>query len=329
MKFKVCVIGCGAIAFSMHGPAYLRCRRENPALVFSGCCDIDEAKAENFKVQFGFESAYTNMDTMLDEQKPDAVCLISPVQFTVELAAKILDRGIPLLLEKPPGRVKEETLRLMEAAEKKNVPNMVAFNRRYSPLVRKLKERLDLSFSPEAIQSIQYDMFRINRLDEDFSTTAIHAIDAAKFIAGSDFQTIQFSYREFPALGKNVADVTMHCIMKSGTVVKINICPVTGINMERAVVNLHDHSSFLDFLGTELYPSGRLVLVYKNNITADISGDLTDGKEPFEREGFYFENKHFFDSVMAGHKPAGDLRTTLQTVEAGDCIRNRRPYFED
>ncbi|MDR0474766.1 MAG: Gfo/Idh/MocA family oxidoreductase [Treponema sp.] len=326
--FKICVIGCGAIANAMHGPAYVKIRAETPIFVFSGCCDIDAAKAESFKAKFGFEAAYTRMDEMLDAQKPDAVCLISPVNLTAALAQKILDRGIPLLLEKPPGRTKEETLRLIETAEKKNVPNMAAFNRRYAPLVRKLKETLDLNFSPQAVQSIQYDMFRINRLDEDFSTTAIHAIDTARFIAGSDYQTIHFTYRDFPSIGKNTADITMHCTMKSGAVVKINICPVTGINMERAVVNLHDHTFFLDYLGTELNPAGRLVMIQKNKIMLDINGGLTtDGKEPFEREGFYQENKQFFSSVMAGIKPGGDLKSSLQSVEASDCIRSRLEWL--
>ena len=60
-------------------------------------------------------------------------------------------------------------------------------------------------------------------------------------------------------------------------------------------------------------------------ITLDITGGLTgDGKEPFEREGFFHENKVFFDSIRAGVRPPGDLQTTLQSVQAAECIRMRR-----
>jgi len=327
-KFKICIIGCGAIANSMHGPALLKYQSENPDIILCGCCDIDAARAEMFKEKFKFQISYTCFETMLAEMSLDAVCLISPVELTASLAEKILRKGIPLLLEKPPGRTKEETLCLIKAAEEKNVPHMVAFNRRYASLIRKLKEIIKADFSPNAVQSIQYDMFRVNRLDEDFSTTAIHAIDTAKFIAGSDYKTIHFTYRDYPEIGKNVSDVHMECTMESGTIVKINICPVTGINMERAVVNFHDHTIFLDYLGTELIPAGRLLMLQKNKIVLDISGNETkDGKEQFEREGFYYVNKHFFDSVRNGVNPSGDLKSTLQSVEIADYIRKRITEF--
>ena len=39
--------------------------------------------------------------------------------------------------------------------------------------------------------------------------------------------------------------------------------------------------------------------------------------------GFYYENFCFFEDIKAGRKPAGDLRSALQSVEIADCIRNR------
>jgi len=333
---RICVIGCGAIANSMHGPSYKKYKMENPKVIFAGCCDIDNNKARDFKTKFGFNEAYTSIDRMLIEQKPDAVCLITPVDLTAGIAEKILNLGIPLLMEKPPGRIKEETQRLIDAADAKNVPHMVAFNRRFAPLIRKLKEILDNDFPYQSIQCIQYDMFRINRLDDDFSTTAIHAVDAAKFIAASDYKKVNFTYRNFPKLGKNITDVYMECEMENKIVIKINICPVTGINMEKATVNLFDHTIFLDYLGalnvpdktgyidTLLNPEGRLTLVQKNKIIKNITcSELTDGNEPYETEGFYLENKLFFDSILSGKKPSCDLRSTLQSVEIADYIRNR------
>lgn len=328
MSFKICVIGCGSIANLMHGPSWQKYKIENHDVVLAGCCDIDESKAVAFKEKFAFLKHYTDMDEMLVQEKPDAVCLISPVHMTAALAGRILEMELPLLLEKPPGRTKEEVMQLIEIAERRNVPHRVAFNRRYAPLIRKLRELLGTDFKSEYIQSLQYDMFRINRLDEDFSTTAIHAIDAVRFITDSDYQSIHFTYREFPELGMNVADIHMLCKMKSGTVVKINICPVTGINMERAVINLYNNTFFLDFMGNEINPAGRLVMVQKNKNTLDITGkDMVDGVELFEKDGFYHENQSFFNDIRAGRKPSGDLKSTLQSVEVADCIRKRLPEY--
>lgn len=328
MSFKVCTIGCGSIANLMHGPAYLKYGAENRDVVFAGCCDVEEARAVSFKDKFGFLSYYTDIDEMLLRQKPDAVCLISPVHMTAMLAVKVLEKGIPLLLEKPPGRTKEEVLQLIEIADRKKVPNRVAFNRRYAPLIRKLRELLDTNFASEDIQSLQYDMFRINRLDDDFSTTAIHAIDAVRFIAGSDFKHVRFVYHEYPQLGINVADIHMLCTMNSGAVIQLNICPVTGIGVERAVINLYDNTFLLDFMGNEFNPSGRLTLVQKNKIVRDYTGnDMTDSKEMYERDGFYHENRSFFDDIRMGRVPSGDLKSALQSVEVADCIRKRMPEY--
>ena len=322
-KTRICVVGCGAIANYMHGPSYLKCRAENTDIVLAGCCDTDETKAASFRKNFDFEKAYTDMEGMFKAEKPDALFLLSPVDSTFKLAGKILDMGLPLALEKPPGKTGEETLGLIRKAEKGNVPNMVLFNRRYSPLIRTLRELLD-GFKTEEIQLIQYDMFRINRLDDDFATTAIHAVDAVKFISGSDYQEINFSYRDYPELGKNIADVSMFFTMKSGATGNINICPVTGINMERVTVNLLNHIFILEYPGTALSPSGRLVVINNNEITAEYNGkSMKDGDKPFEREGFFFENKHFLDMVMQGVKPSGDLASALQSVEVSECIRKR------
>ncbi|MCL2461939.1 MAG: Gfo/Idh/MocA family oxidoreductase [Defluviitaleaceae bacterium] len=322
MSFKICVIGCGWVADAMHGPAYARYKSENPGTVLAGCCDTNAERAGAFKNKYGFLSAYADMKEMLAKEKPDAVCLNAPVHLTASLAAEILETGVPLLLEKPPGRTKEEVARLMEIAERKNVPHRVAFNRRYSPLVRKTKEILD--GIDGKIQGLQYDMYRVGRADADFSTTAIHAIDTARHIAGSDYANIQFAYRDYPELGENVADIRMLCTMKNGAAVSINICPVTGIDIERAAINLPDTSCFLDFLGNPLNPSGRLTMVTKNAIALDIEGkDAGDGAERYERDGFWNEDKTFFDDIQAGRKPDGGLASALQSVEAAESVRNR------
>ena len=312
MPLTICTVGCGYIARAMHGPSYLKYQAEHSGAVFAGCCDIDINKAESFKSQFNFCKAYDDMDEMIRKEKPDVICLLSPVELTASLAADILRQGIPLLLEKPPGRTREEIALLIDLSNKKSVPNRVAFNLRYAPLVIELKALLGAERAPDRIRSVQYDMYRVNRTDEDFSTTAIHAIDAARFIASSDFSRVSFTYRE-------ATDIHMACEMQSGAVVNINICPVTGMIKEAATVICRDKTYFLDLLGNPLNPAGRLTAIEKNVITVDISGDA----ELFVREGFYNENKTFFDDIIAGRQPAGGVDTAFQSVALAECVRER------
>jgi len=322
MSFNVCVIGCGWVADAMHGPAYLKYCGENKEIKFTGCCDIDDAKAQAFRAKYGFTKAYTDWNEMLSTEKPDAVCLLVPVQFLAPIAEKILGCGIPLLLEKPPGRTKEEVLHLIEIAEKNNVPNMVAFNRRYAPLIRKTRELIEAGGS---LQSISYKMLRSGRYDDDFSATAVHAIDAVRYISGSDYNNIRVIYRKYSAVEKDLTDFHLSCIMENGTAAHISISPLTGINKEGAVACLRDRTVILDYLGNPINPEGRLTHLCENKIMLDVTGaDMLDGVEPFEREGFYFENKLFFDSIIAGKKPSGNLQDSLQSVIISDSIRNRK-----
>jgi myo-inositol 2-dehydrogenase/D-chiro-inositol 1-dehydrogenase len=133
MSFKVCIVGCGNIANSVHGPSYKKYAETHEGISLAACCDIDDEKSRAFQNRFAFERQYTDIKQMLSAEIPDAVCLTSPPHLTSQLAVSILEQGYPLLMEKPPGRNREETLAIINAAEKGGVPNQVAFNRRYMP----------------------------------------------------------------------------------------------------------------------------------------------------------------------------------------------------
>jgi len=250
--------------------------------------------------------------------------LTPPAQITT-IAEKILSSGVPLLMEKPPGETKNDTLRLIEAAEKSGALHLVAFNRRYSPLIIKMHEvSASLIEESGSMQSLQYNMFRIRRTEADFSVTAIHAVDTVRYICDSDYKTLSFNYRPYQKLGEGVSDIHLNGVMNNGTVVTLNICPVAGINSESAVMHFHNHSIYTDHIGTALYPDGRFMHVHNNNIVSNITyADIPDGTERFEREGFYYENKLFFNAVLTGNTPPGSLTSALQSVEIADCIRRR------
>ena len=176
------------MAKRVHCPSYVKYRDENPDTVLAACCDLNEESAETIRRDFGFEKAYTDYKKMLENEKPDAVCLIVPVRFTAEIAENVMNMGFNILMEKPPGINKAETEKLICAAKKSGVINMVAFNRRHTPLMIKLKELL----KGEEIHNINCDLFRVARKESHFYTTAIHCIDAIKYIAGADYKKVSF-----------------------------------------------------------------------------------------------------------------------------------------
>jgi len=329
MTFKICLIGCGQIATGYHGPACQRYAAQHADVTLAACCDIDPGKAAEFRDRFGFQRFYQDYIAMLDKERPDAVCLLVPPDQTSVMSCVILEKGYPLLTEKPPGRTVKDIDRMITAARQKNSPNQVAFNRRYTPLLRTLKDYLGRHFQPGELQHIRYDFLRVNRRDADFSTTAIHGIDAARYLIGSDYQQIRFHYQEFPDLGPSVANILMDCTFVSGATGQLNFCPVAGVVVERATVHACNHTFMLNLpIWNAFDAPGRLVHLEKGKVVLDATGPQVSGSdEEFILNGFYGENVSFFDDIRLGKRPEGSLETGRQSVEIADFIRERKTEY--
>jgi predicted dehydrogenase len=331
---KLCMVGCGEHAFSSHGPAQARYAAAHHGLEPVGCCDVDRARAERYRERFGFARSYTDAFDMLDAERPDAVALVVPVSLTCQLGSRILERGFPLLLEKPPGETVAEVDRLAAAAraggrDGRDVPHQVAFNRRYIPLVAALRRRLDALEPDSPIQHIRYEMVRVNRRDPDFSTTAVHAIDAVRFIAVADFAEIRFRYQDLPAFGSGVANIFMDAVMSSGATAHLSFCPVAGVVVERAELHARDHTFFLDIpMWSAFDAPGRLLHIERARVVEDLRGPTSgDGAAMFEQCGFYGEYEAFFDAIAEGRQPEPGLSATRQSVEVAEAMRARRSEF--
>jgi len=321
MPLKICVIGCGWMARAGHGPSYRHYLTHYPDTQLSACCDVDAGRAEGFRADFGFSNAYTDWRDMLRVEKPDAVCLLVNVEYICEMSCEILGMGIPLLLEKPPGLDAAETSRMAEAAASKNVPHAVAFNRRSAPLVNVLRDKLASLSLP--VQRIYYELLRIGRRDPDFSTTAIHGIDALRHITGADYKHIAFTYQELPELGSGVCNIAAECVLTSGAQASLLFSPVTGLVSEGARVLLHDHCFELSIAGG---PGGTPGFV-RHHHAKEFCETPGDGSEFYISNGFYDENRDFLEDIRAGRMPKHTLDTAIQSVAVAECIRKREKEY--
>jgi myo-inositol 2-dehydrogenase / D-chiro-inositol 1-dehydrogenase len=321
---KLCQIGCGEHARVAHGPSQARCVRERRDLVLGACCDVERERAEAFRREFGHARAFTDVAAMLEAERPDAVVAVVPIERTADVGVLVLERGIALLLEKPPGATVAEVDRLIAAAERDGRPvlHQVAFNRRFAPLVRELRRRIEAG---PRLQHLHYEMTRVERRDPDFSTTAIHGLDAVRYLAGADYAQARFRYRELPELGPGVADIFVDAVMTTGATAHLAFCPVAGALVERATAHAHGHTLFANvpMWGGPDSP-GRLWHFVGGTLAADLSGDqVGDGPALFELGGFYGETAAFLDALAQGRPPSPSLRDSRQSVEIAQRVRER------
>ncbi len=321
------MIGCGSFARQFHGPAQQRCAAQDPTLELAACCDVDENRARDYGSAFGYARHYTDLLAMLAAERPDAVVLAVPPGITSVAASLVLARGFPLLLEKPPGISPGELGTLIEAADKGRARAQVGFNRRYMPVMRRAREILDGEFATTPVGRIDYEMLRFNRWDSDFSTTAVHAIDAVRFLAGSPFCTARLAYQPLTHEGREAADISLEVECVSGTRVRVGIQPVAGCNSESVKIHAVGQSLTIRIP----YPGktmgdGRLEHWRGDELMTSFSDA---GGDALEKMGIVDETKAFLAAVRSGAEPSPGLKDCRQQVALMETIRLRRTVPAD
>lgn len=86
---------------------------------------------------------YTDADEMLDKEKLDGVLIGTRCHLHSIMGIKVLERDIPLFIEKPVATTMADLIALRDAAAKSKSEVVVSFPLRATPLVQKAKEIVD------------------------------------------------------------------------------------------------------------------------------------------------------------------------------------------
>lgn len=321
---KLCLIGCGTHSGFFHGPSLKRYSQGHPDTVLAACCDINEGAATGYAQDNDFLASYTDYKTMLAMEKPDLVDIILPVHLTESVTLDVVNMGFPCLVEKPPAMDPEGVRRIIDAADNAKVQVRVAFNRRFIPLTQALINML-AGHPEDKIQFISYDMHRVHRGGEDFSTTALHGIDLVRFVAQADYADIRFVYNP---IGSDTKNIHLHGAMANGIIASLNFLPDTGLAMERLCMHTARHSYFLDI--PVLKEDKGILSVFENNkLFSRDSGDTpASGQDYGTLGGFYDEIASFIDLIRMGATDnVSNIRQSLQSVEIACCVRDQALHY--
>jgi predicted dehydrogenase len=139
---KVAVIGAGNIA-----EKHLEVLRAFSDVELAAICSRGNPRINALAEKFGIRDKFTDYRIMLDTVFADAVLVLVSAMQIVPVAAECLKRGIPTLLEKPPGLSANEAESLAQIANETGCLNMVALNRRFYSVVQRAREEI-LSVGP-------------------------------------------------------------------------------------------------------------------------------------------------------------------------------------
>lgn len=324
---RICVVGAGNFARYVHGPMLQALAARDTAVDLAAICDLDAERAAAFARDFVFSRSYTELDTMLDRERPDGVVVLTGVAATSEIAGRVLAAGYPVMLEKPPGRNRAEIEHLIAMRRQGGVPAMVAFNRRYSPWLNRAKAVL--AESGEMLEAIRCDFFRCERLDDDFSTTSIHGIDAVRHLVGAAYTEAALHYQELPR-EKPAWNITLQARFANGVAGWIHFVPSTGLCCERFTLQTRHWTLVLESVipGGGSDRPGRL-FVYQNGKLVRVEAPAPHPLLEDERylAGYYGEHAAFIDRLRHGFPAEKDLELSLDAVEIADTLRHRKTHW--
>ena len=138
--------------------------------------------------------AYEDYRRLLDEERPDAVSIAVPTRLHAEVALACIERGVPVLVEKPLAAGVEEGERLRAAAEARAVPLMVGHVERFNPAVRELARRLRAGELGRVYQAAARRLGPFFPRARDVGVAydlATHDIDALRMLLGCEVERVQ------------------------------------------------------------------------------------------------------------------------------------------
>jgi myo-inositol 2-dehydrogenase / D-chiro-inositol 1-dehydrogenase len=300
---KIAALGAGSHSRLNHLPALAHYRCEHPnEIELAALCDLDAERARSSAAEFGFRRTYTDMDRLLDEEQPDGLVAVTPVAATAAVAARVIARGVPLLMEKPPGATLAEARDLERQARALGARVMVSVNRRFEPPLRAALDWI----AGRAIRYVRCTMVRPNRTEEDFITgTAIHTVDALRHIAGD---VADCSTRSWRVNGCRWYLVSFRFV--GGTEGVLEVIPTAGFGAERYDLFGHD---FWATAHSGSYDNGRCTLRQGGQVVRE----TTDPPDTpyFLRAGAYGETVEFIDALKSRRPPRPSPTEVLQSVE--------------
>jgi len=141
-KVGISIIGAGGFASSMHLPNILHLSKDYE---LKGVMTSKGHNATNVAKQFNAKFATTDYSSILEDPETDAVIIATRHDIHEKITIEALKAGKHVLVEKPLSINQKQLNTIVEFIEQNQVNSpilMTGFNRRFSPLVQKIKSMI-------------------------------------------------------------------------------------------------------------------------------------------------------------------------------------------
>lgn len=312
---RIGVLGAGAHCTVNHGPSWRDVAAARPGEVeLVAVCDLDAERGQTFADRFGFARSVTDLDALLQEGL-DGIAAITPIAVTEALAGRILEAGVPVVIEKPPGVGIEGARRLRDVAVSTGTAHMISFNRRFMPGLQKARQWMaDGGHRPRHVVS---RILRVNRLEPEFARdTGLHQVDAVLSVIGRPTRVV--GHREIRA-DSRAANYTARIETADGMSASIVQTPDVGVADESMEI-LGD--------GFRIYVDCQV-----GGVCIDLAGErvvewsAADEDLPMHvANGALGETEAFVDALASGTAMSPTMEDGVVTMEAILALQEGRTW---
>ena len=311
---KIALIGCGGHSGPEHAQPLSRIAREQPGRIeLVAACDRQGERAEGFCARYGFKRAFDDVEAMLGAVEPDACAAIVPIPAIVEVSSRLLEAGIPCIIEKPPGASLAQARQLAAVARRTGTVHQVSVNRRFVPW---LNEAAGYCREAGPVHFVRATQARHRRGEPEFIWgTGIHAIDAMRHLAGEVREVRPTRWCEG---AMQSAWYELSLAFEGGARGCLHVMPTTGVHVERYELFAGERAAAVDLIGARqsllrCWEGGKLV----------VDRQAGEDEPPEVRSGAYDEHVAFVEAVERGRagRPTVDevidsMRIGLEALEA-------------
>ena len=182
-------------------------------------CDLVEEKARYQARKYG-ALAFTDVARMLDQVRPQGVCVCGPPEMHYAVGLQVLQRGLPLFIEKPPAPTLPQAQELAAAAREHGTWGMVGFMKRFAPANVVAREYMaDPSFGALSSISLIHGSGPYNDMRRMLLFNGIHLLDLGRFLAGE----VRSVFAHGHSAGATIRAVSATFAFQSGAVGQLNM----------------------------------------------------------------------------------------------------------
>ncbi len=320
-KVRVAMIGAGRMANSVHYPSLASFDDVEIAAI----CDLNPVVLNATADKYGVERRYTDYRRMIEEVAPDGVYVIGQPHLMYDLWIWCLREGLNLYIEKPMGLTWHQAQMLAHLAEQKGVITQVSHQRRTSPLLVLLRQKL-LERGPivhAVCEFYKHGPSPMVGARDHMMDDCVHAIDTVRWMCGGDRRDghppaevveIESHCKRIGTPDINWIGATLH--FDNGATGSILNSWCSGRRVFR--VEMHAPGACAD---AEVEGKGRF---YAENDTTGIEYDakaVAGSDQLFVYGGFAAKNREFIDSLKAGQElTSSPFRDCVKTMEVAEKI---------